>query len=113
MKSRGGRGREPMSWRSGGYPRGHGACASRRGSHPHGGAHVSNRGHYEGDPQRYGTKEEVEEATKRDPSTTSGICYEKRMLHEGLDQKIQAEIGEMDEAIRFAEESPLPLPTTP
>ena len=71
------------------------------------------RGHFEGDPQRYRTKEEVEQAKQRDPVRQfRDLLNKKGILHEELDQQIQAEIGfEMEEAIRFAEESSLPLPT--
>ena len=71
------------------------------------------RGHYEGDPQRYRTKEEIEEqAKKRDPIRQfQDLLSKKKLLSKDLDRQIQDEIGqEMREAIRFAEESPLPLP---
>lgn len=71
------------------------------------------RGHYEGDPQRYRTKEEIEEqAKKRDPIRQfRDLLSKKELLSKDLDRQIQDEIGqEMREAIRFAEESPLPLP---
>jgi len=72
------------------------------------------RGHFEGDPQRYRTKEEVEEqATNRDPIRQfRDLLSKEEILPKDLDQKIQDEIDqEIKEAIRFAEESPLPLPS--
>ena len=72
------------------------------------------RGHFEGDPQRYRTKEEVEEqATNRDPIRQfRELLSKEEILPKDLDQKIQDEIDqEIKEAIRFAEESPLPLPS--
>jgi acetoin:2,6-dichlorophenolindophenol oxidoreductase subunit alpha len=70
------------------------------------------RGHYEGDPQRYRTKEEVEEASKRDPiAHFRDMLVKRKLLTVKDDEKIQGEItGEMDEAVRFAEESPMPSP---
>ena len=70
------------------------------------------RGHFEGDPQIYKPKEEVEEWLKQDPLPR----YEAKLLKMGvltqekvqeLDQQIRARI---DEAVRFAEESPFPAP---
>jgi len=71
------------------------------------------RGHYEGDPQRYRTKEEVERAFKENSILRfRDLLFKKKILHEELDRKIQAEVAqEVEEAIRFAEESPLPQPT--
>jgi TPP-dependent pyruvate/acetoin dehydrogenase alpha subunit len=72
------------------------------------------RGHFEGDPQRYRTKEEVEEqAANRDPIRQfRDLLSKEEILAKDLDQKIQDEIDqEIKEAIRFAEESPLPLPS--
>jgi TPP-dependent pyruvate/acetoin dehydrogenase alpha subunit len=70
------------------------------------------RGHFEGDPQRYRTKEAVEEASRRDPLRLYGQELMKQgILTAELDREIkdQAE-GEMQEAIAFAENSPLPEP---
>ena len=72
------------------------------------------RGHFEGDPQRYRTKEEVEkQAVSRDPIRQfRDLLSKEEILPKDLDQKIQDEIAqEIKEAIRFAEESPLPLPS--
>ena len=72
------------------------------------------RGHFEGDPQRYRTKEEVEEqAANRDPIRQfRELLSKEEILPKDLDQQIHDEIDqEIKEAIRFAEESPLPLPS--
>jgi TPP-dependent pyruvate/acetoin dehydrogenase alpha subunit len=71
------------------------------------------RGHFEGDPQRYRTKEEVEQFAQEDPIYLfRNLLKEKKVLPEKLDQQIQAEIAhQLEDAIRFAEESPLPQPT--
>jgi len=70
------------------------------------------RGHFEGDPQRYRTKEEVGQFAQKDPiQQFRSFLKEKRLLPEKLDQQIQLEIAhELEEAIHFAEESPLPQP---
>ncbi|MBI1987171.1 MAG: thiamine pyrophosphate-dependent dehydrogenase E1 component subunit alpha [Nitrospinae bacterium] len=70
------------------------------------------RGHFEGDPMSYRTKEEMEEWRRRDPVERFwGKLREMRLLTETdyaeLDRQIRAQI---DEAIRYAEESPLPDP---
>lgn len=70
------------------------------------------RGHSMGDAERYRTKEEVEEAIRRDP-----INRFREYLQEGRDvsaqqlEAIDAEVErEVQAAIRFAEESPAPKP---
>lgn len=71
------------------------------------------RGHSMGDPQRYRTKAEVEAAKASDPI----VRWQQRMLRTGLatqaDLKdIERQVdAELDEAIRFAEASPLPEPS--
>jgi pyruvate dehydrogenase E1 component alpha subunit len=70
------------------------------------------RGHSMGDPQRYRTKEEVEEAKTRDPIArwrqtmlTNGLATETEL------EKIRDEVeAEVEEAVRFAESSPEPDP---
>jgi TPP-dependent pyruvate/acetoin dehydrogenase alpha subunit len=70
------------------------------------------RGHFEGDPTVYRSDEEVEEWRKKDPiprfeATLSqmGIMTEEQM------EKIRSEVSEMiEEAVKFAEESPWPSP---
>src|SRR5512135_637175 len=70
------------------------------------------RGHSMGDPQRYRTKEEVEEARKLDPI----MRFREEILKEGL--VTQADLHEIenqietkvDESVQFAETSPAPAP---
>ena len=71
------------------------------------------KGHFQGDPDTYRDKEEVEEwITERDPIKKyraflieSNICSEKDL--QAIDKEAQ---GEIIDAIRFAEESPFPEP---
>jgi pyruvate dehydrogenase E1 component alpha subunit len=71
------------------------------------------RGHFEGDPTVYRSKDEVDAWMKKDPIPR----YEASLRHMGLldDAKILAVHKEMedrvDEAIRFAEMSPWPDPS--
>jgi len=71
------------------------------------------RGHYEGDPQRYRSKEEVAEwQNKKDPIVR---CEKTLMKNKWLTRKKKRRIwdeikAEIDEAIVFARESPLPKP---
>lgn len=70
------------------------------------------RGHSMGDPQRYRTKEEVEEARKLDPI----MRFREGILREGL--AAEADLDEVEtqieaivnEAVQFAEASPAPTP---
>jgi len=70
------------------------------------------RGHLEGDPQLYRTKEEVTEWMKKDPVKR----FEQVLLAQGLltqedIHRVQIEAdAEVAEAQRFAEESPEPPP---
>lgn len=72
------------------------------------------RGHSMQDPQYYRTKEEVAEWQKRDPIP----LFLERLAVEGLiDEAEQRRIEqaveeEVDDAVRFAEESPVPDPST-
>lgn len=70
------------------------------------------RGHFEGDPQRYRTKEEVEKFSEKDPIRQFQIFLKnKKILNEKIDQEIWGDIDcELQEAIRFAEESAFPQP---
>ena len=70
------------------------------------------RGHWEGDPEVYRTKEEVKEWKKKDPLKT----YRKYLLENDIAQieeisfaerKIE---GEIKNAIKYAQASPLPKP---
>lgn len=70
------------------------------------------RGHFEGDPQPYRTQEEVTQWKTRDPL----INTQKRLRESGTfddetEEAIRAEIkGAIQEAVEFAEESPMPEP---
>jgi len=70
------------------------------------------RGHSMGDPQRYRTKEEVEEAKARDPiARWRRTVLENDLATEAELQKIRDEVeAEVEEAVRFAENSPAPDP---
>jgi pyruvate dehydrogenase E1 component alpha subunit len=71
------------------------------------------RGHSMGDPQRYRTKEEVEEAKARDPiARWRRTVQENELATEDERQKIRDEVdAEVEEAVRFAENSPAPDPS--
>lgn len=68
------------------------------------------RGHGAADPGTYRTKEEVEEWRKRDPIgiVEAFLIKEGRLTEEDV-ERIHAEVhGEVDECVRFAEESAMP-----
>lgn len=69
------------------------------------------KGHYVGDPERYRSRREVEEARKRDPVAiargkllASGITEERLTQLEGEEEHL------LEQAVRFAEGSPWPAP---
>jgi pyruvate dehydrogenase E1 component alpha subunit len=70
------------------------------------------RGHSVADPGTYRTKEEVDEWRRRDPI----VQFSQSLLDEGTlslsdIERIQADVSkEIDEAVQFAEDSPLPEP---
>lgn len=71
------------------------------------------RGHSMSDPQKYRTKEEVEEYKKRDPIEmtkdrilTNGIATEEELA--AIDAKIKQIV---EESVKFSEESPWPDPS--
>ncbi len=69
------------------------------------------RGHYVGDPQRYRTREEVEEAQARDPVRRWREVLRSRGVPEEVLEAVEREEEErVEAAVRFAEESPLPEP---
>ncbi len=68
------------------------------------------RGHSMSDPQKYRTKEEVAEWKMRDPIEltrhrilTNGVATEEELA--AIDEKVK---GQVDAAVKFAEESPFP-----
>jgi len=70
------------------------------------------RAHFEGDPEVYRTKEEVQEWMKKDPIDKfkkqlieAGVLTEKKI--EEMDKEI---LMELDKAVKFALESPFPKP---
>ncbi|MBP2684864.1 MAG: pyruvate dehydrogenase (acetyl-transferring) component, alpha subunit, partial [Deltaproteobacteria bacterium] len=70
------------------------------------------RGHSMGDPQRYRTKEEVEEAKTHDPIVRwKRAVIENDLATEDELMKIGDEVeAEVEDAVRFAETSPAPDP---
>lgn len=71
------------------------------------------RGHSMGDPQRYRTREEVEEAKARDPiARWRRTVLENDLATEAELQEIRDEVeAEVEEAVQFAENSPAPDPS--
>lgn len=70
------------------------------------------RGHYEGDPAAYRSKEVTEEWAKKDPIDN----FKEYILSKGIDEKEIISIDEkmekeIEEAIKFALDSPLPDPS--
>lgn len=68
------------------------------------------KGHSMSDPAKYRSKEEVEEYKQKDPlETTLKTILEKGYADQAYIDSIQEKIKvEIDESVRFAEESPLP-----
>ena len=70
------------------------------------------RGHFEGDQQTYKTKSEVEEWMKRDPIPR----FKKKLIEKGVltereaNEIDQAMLKELDDAVKFTQESPFPDP---
>ncbi|MFQ5521067.1 MAG: thiamine pyrophosphate-dependent dehydrogenase E1 component subunit alpha, partial [Candidatus Methylomirabilia bacterium] len=70
------------------------------------------RGHFEGDPQTYRSKEEVAEGRRQDPILRLAAQLEQRGLFDAAQAKA-VEVGvqrAIDDAVAFAEASPLPEP---
>jgi len=69
-------------------------------------------GHFEGDSQTYKTKEEIEDWMKKDPI----LRFREQLVKTGVftqqdaDKIDQAMDGEVEKAVKFAEESPFPAP---
>ncbi len=70
------------------------------------------RGHSMSDPGKYRGKEEVEEWRRWDPMerTLRALRELHKVSEDELEAMDEAVIAEMDEAVRFAEESPPPAP---
>ena len=71
------------------------------------------KGHSMSDPQKYRTKDEVEQYKQRDPiEVVKMTILEKKFATEKeleeIDQKV---VGQVDEAVKFAEESKFPDPS--
>ncbi len=70
------------------------------------------RGHFEGDSGSYRPKEEIEHWMQRDPiNNYRAKLIEMKVLTEKQAEDIDKEaLAEMDEALKFAQESPFPKP---
>jgi pyruvate dehydrogenase E1 component alpha subunit len=71
------------------------------------------RGHFEGDPQRYRTPEEVEVFKNReDPIRlfSERLKREKKLSERAEKEMIAGVARRIDEAVRYAREAPLPAP---
>jgi len=71
------------------------------------------RGHFEGDPQRYRAKKEIEDFRRKgDPIQLFKAALKKeRLLTEKLDKNFRDEITTLiEEAVRYAQDQPLPQP---
>jgi pyruvate dehydrogenase E1 component alpha subunit len=68
------------------------------------------KGHSMSDPQKYRTKEEVQQYQERDPIThVSNVLLQNKWMTEEQLEAVDAEIKTIvEESVRFAEESPLP-----
>jgi pyruvate dehydrogenase E1 component alpha subunit len=70
------------------------------------------RGHFEGDPQKYRTTEEVQTWGEKDPlERFTVLLTRKKQLNQRQAAKILKEVrAELDEALAFAQASPFPEP---
>ncbi len=71
------------------------------------------RGHYEGDPMVYRSKEEMDEWKARDPVPAfRRRLIEEKVFNEGALEAIEGEVSvQLDEAVAFAKEAPKPAPS--
>ncbi|MFH1481319.1 MAG: thiamine pyrophosphate-dependent dehydrogenase E1 component subunit alpha [Pseudomonadota bacterium] len=67
-------------------------------------------GHYEGDSQKYRNEEELKSARSQDPvEFFRNHVLKEKLLDEGALEKIDQElVAELDEAVKYAENSPIP-----
>lgn len=70
------------------------------------------KGHFEGDPQKYRTAEEIESWGEKDPiERYARILTKKKYLSRKLAAQILEEVrAELEEALKFAQSSPFPEP---
>jgi len=71
------------------------------------------KGHSMSDPQKYRTKEEVASYVERDPiEHVRGVILDNKWMKEDELKAVEKEIkAQVEDAIKFAEESPLPDPS--
>ena len=71
------------------------------------------KGHSMSDPAKYRTKEELEEYKGKDPLiTTKAAIVENKYADDTWFKEVEAEVKKVvDEAVKFAEESPYPDPS--
>ncbi len=71
------------------------------------------KGHSMSDPAKYRTKEELEEYKGKDPLiTTKAAIMENKYADEAWFKEVEAEVKKVvDDAVKFAEESPYPDPS--
>ena len=70
------------------------------------------KGHSMSDPQKYRTKDEVSEYQEKDPIThVKNVLLDNKWITEEEIKAVEKEVkAEVEEAVKFAEESPLPEP---
>ena len=70
------------------------------------------KGHSMSDPQKYRTKDEVHEYQEKDPIThVKNVLLDQKWMNADEIKAVEKEIkAEVEEAVKFAEESPLPEP---
>ena len=70
------------------------------------------KGHSMSDPQKYRTKDEVSEYQEKDPIThVKNVLIDNKWMTEEEIKAVEKEVkAEVEEAVKFAEESPLPEP---